>query len=118
MSRRMSDKTKYKLIEKLNNAFNWDIDADRVELVTDRTSGAFRWSSIYLNPQIHSEFITAEKLIKAKELSYYVDDDIGRTVDIMNEPFKKSSFFSSFDKPEKVEFTYQEVPQWRRLWII
>jgi hypothetical protein len=106
MSREMGYATKHRLIRKLNSAFNWDIDADKITILTDRTSGAFRWSSLLLSPQIHSELVTADKIIKAKELSYHIDDDIGGSIDIADEPFQKSSFFVDFDKPSKVEFKY------------
>lgn len=110
MSREMSVSQKIKLINKLNKAFEWNIKADKIKIITDRTSGAFKWASVFLEPEIHSELITATKIINAKELSFNVENDIGRTIDIMDEPFMESSYFTySSKRDDKIEFRYTNI---------
>jgi len=106
MSREMSISQKIKLINKLNKEFDWNLIASKITILTDRTSGAHRWYSINLYPQIHSELCTATEIIKATDLSYGKDDDIRGTIDVVNEPFMKSNYFPNLGKKFDIDFRY------------
>ena len=104
MAREMKIKQKIELIDKLNKEFKWNLKASNILILTDKTSGAYKWYSINLYPQIHSEYCNASKIILAKNISYIKDDD--GTIDIMDEPFTKSSYFQGFGDKFNINFSY------------
>lgn len=107
MAKKISSQMKRKFINKLNKAFNWDIDMDKIEIIVDRTSGAYKWASLGLTPELHSEFSTASDIIKAKDLSFDIGGYNQDGIEIIDEPFQKGTFTTLSDKNDTVNFSYQ-----------
>lgn len=69
MPRELSFQTKEKLVKKLNKAFGWELIASEIEIHCYSTSGAFKWVSRNLTPQICCEDRVGD-ILKSKHLSF------------------------------------------------
>jgi hypothetical protein len=109
MSRRPSIDLINKVIEKLNHEFDFNLKAHKVKIVTYNGSpdaGAYRWFTIGISPEIHSD-CTLSAFLKAKNVSYSYYSWGNEGVDVTNEKHKENSFMGLNCKSEKPRFEYE-----------
>jgi len=69
MPRELKYSTKEKLVKKLNEAFDWDLVPCEFEVLCYSTSGAFRWVTLNLSPQICCEDRVTD-FLKSEHISF------------------------------------------------
>ena len=105
MAKKPSFKTTQRLIEKLNDEFDFNLKPDTKFDTYNGSAdaGASRWYSLNIQPEIHSD-ITITEFLRAKEVGYSYVSWGSEGVFVTNEQYNPNSRYSR--KSEKPEFTY------------